>query len=187
MGNRGILHDENKNIVAPWKHKTWVTCKLEYQGRQRSPFSPGKYSELFFIDEATAFAAGHRPCAECRRARYNEFKDAWLKANADKATIANPAISEIDKILHKERTAARGQKGTYDMPFGQLPEGALIELAGNAFLFWRKRIFLWTFSGYQLGKQVLDPSARVTVLTPRSVVATFCQGFQPQIHQSAYS
>ena len=73
LGNRGILHDENKQIVAPWRHKAWVTCKLDFPGRHRAIFSPNNNSELFFLDEATAFSAGHRPCAECRKDRYNEF------------------------------------------------------------------------------------------------------------------
>jgi hypothetical protein len=76
MGNRGILHDAQRQIIAPWKHKAWVTCQLEFQGRRRAIFSPKNYSELFFFDEATAFSAGHRPCAECRRARYKAFKEA---------------------------------------------------------------------------------------------------------------
>lgn len=82
MGNRGILHDDGNRIVRPWAHKAWVTCLLEFNGVKRpKPFSPGNYSELFFMDEATAFAAGHRPCAHCQRARHREFKDSWVRAN----------------------------------------------------------------------------------------------------------
>jgi hypothetical protein len=87
LGNRGILHNEKKKIIAPWRHKAWVTCQLEFKGRKRQIFSPGSYSELFFLDEVTAFAAGHRPCAECRRDRYNEFKAAWLAMNLPGSSV----------------------------------------------------------------------------------------------------
>jgi len=76
MGNRGVLHNANKELKRQFKAKAWITCLLEFKGRQRELMSPNAYTELFFLDEATAFAAGHRPCAECRRARYNEFRDA---------------------------------------------------------------------------------------------------------------
>jgi hypothetical protein len=74
MGNRGVLHDEAKKIVSAWRSKRWITCALEFRGRRREVFAPHRYSELFFLDEATSLAAGHRPCAECRRNRYKEFR-----------------------------------------------------------------------------------------------------------------
>ena len=73
LGNRGIIHNDEKEIIAPFKIKGWVTCQLEFKGRKRELMAKGRYTELFFLDEATAFSAGHRPCAECRRTRYNEF------------------------------------------------------------------------------------------------------------------
>jgi hypothetical protein len=107
MGNRGILHDEQQ-IVRPWKHKAWVTCQLLFNGRQRKVFGPGTYSELFFLDEATALSAGHRPCGECRRQRFNEFKATWTQANTEgKATVA-----DIDRQLHQERAVRGGGKVT---------------------------------------------------------------------------
>jgi len=79
MGNRGVLHDDEKRIVAQWRGKRWITCLLNFRGRKREVFTPGRYSELFFLDEATAYAAGHRPCAECRREDFNRFRAAWVE------------------------------------------------------------------------------------------------------------
>ena len=101
MGNRGILHDDEKRIVAPWRLKRWITCALTFRGRKRQVFAPHRYSELFFLDEATSFAAGHRPCAECRRERYNEFRAAWFEANqaaisaSTAGFLAQPLIAAV--------------------------------------------------------------------------------------------
>src|SRR5512146_245181 len=107
MGNRGILHDDARRIVAPWRLKRWITCTLIFRGRQREVFAPRRYSELFFLDEATSFAAGHRPCAECRRERYNEFRAAWSAANTGDLLKQKAGADEIDRVLHAER-AIRG-------------------------------------------------------------------------------
>lgn len=130
LGNRGILHDANRNIVTAWKHKSWITCQLTFRGRRRQVFAPNRYSELFFLDEATAFAAGHRPCAECRRERYMEFKAAWLEANVGLSSKSLP-IAEIDKQLHSERTRRGGGKVTYKADFNSLPPGTFIERDGK--------------------------------------------------------
>ena len=82
MGNRGVLHNGKRELTRQFKTKAWIICLLEFKGRKRELMTPGRYTELFFLDEVTAFAAGHRPCAECRRKRYNEFRDAWQAANA---------------------------------------------------------------------------------------------------------
>ncbi|HEY0652814.1 MAG TPA: hypothetical protein VGD65_06790, partial [Chryseosolibacter sp.] len=81
MGNRGVIHNEQKQITRPFKHKAWITCVLEFKDRRRTVMSPGRWTELFFMDEATAFAAGHRPCFECRREDAKRFKECWLKGN----------------------------------------------------------------------------------------------------------
>jgi hypothetical protein len=96
MGNRGVLHDATRQIVRPWRLKAWILCRLEFKGRRRRVFAPARYSELFFLDEATAFAAGHRPCAECNRERFNQFKRAWR---------SGARAAEIDAALHAERIA----------------------------------------------------------------------------------
>ena len=107
MGNRGVLHNEQKKIIARWRGKAWMTCKLEFQGIRRKQFGSGTYSELFFMDEATASAAGHRPCADCRRDRFKEFKAAWIASNRDLLSTPQPSIAEIDSVIHAERAAKR--------------------------------------------------------------------------------
>ena len=168
MGNRGVLHDESKAIVAPWRVKRWITCALRFHGRHRQVFAPRRYSELFFLDEATAFAAGHRPCAECRRERYKEFRAAWgAAAGAD----------EIDAVLHAERVTPQGGKRTYQAELLELPVGTMVEVNGAPCLVRDGSLWPWSFSGY--GKPVRLKNQNVIVLTPRSIVRAFARGFQP--------
>lgn len=156
LGNRGILHNERKEIISPWKHKSWVTCELQFKGRKRDIFSQGTYSELFFLDEATALSAGHRPCAECRRARYNEFKAIWLKVNPQ---MESSSVDQIDKQLHKERAVRGGAKMKHCLKFEDLPEGAFIEIEGEAWLFWMGALKKWSPSGY-VSKILPPPGGR---------------------------
>ena len=186
LGNRGILHDENKKIVAPWRHKAWVTCKLDFPGRHRAIFSPNNYSELFFLDEATAFSAGHRPCAECRKDRYNEFKAAWCAANPEVAG-SKPPITQIDKKLHSERAIRGGNKVTYDEQFKNIPPGTFIDFEDAPHLFWLGQLYPWSHHGYGQPHSAPPESMQVRVLTPASIVATFRHGFKPQVHESARS
>jgi hypothetical protein len=101
MGNRGVLHDQQGNIRRQWQLKRWLVCVLQFRGRKRTVMSPGRYTELFMLDEATALAAGHRPCAECRRERFNAFRSAWRLARAADASSLPTAV-EIDNCLHGE-------------------------------------------------------------------------------------
>src|ERR1700733_13647396 len=101
MGNRGgVLHNSEREIVRPYKSRRWITCLLEFKGRHRIVMSERRYTELFFLDEATAFAAGHRPCAECRRERFNAFKEAW---RCSRGQAALPYADEMDLELHRAR------------------------------------------------------------------------------------
>lgn len=188
LGNRGILHDANRRIVAPWRHNAWVTCRLDFKGRHRAVFSPNRYSELFFLDEATAFSAGHRPCAECQRERYNEFKALWWSANLG-ATGSKPSITEIDKKLHAERTLRlRGSgQSNYSDQFQHVAAGTFIEIEGMPFLFWSKQLYPWSHFGYGRPQPVPPQSTQVRILTPASIVAMFHCGFKPQVHASARS
>jgi len=170
MGNRGVLHNEAKKIVAPWRGKRWITCVLEFRGRKRNVFTPGRYSELFFLDEATAYAAGHRPCAECRREDFKRFRAAW--------SGKKESVDDIDAVLHAERTGGR----TEEAAAGELPAGTFIDIGGRPFLIWDK-LFPWTFEGY--GAPVSMPRTKVRVLTPRSIVKLFRGGLRPQVHPSA--
>lgn len=187
LGNRGILHDAQQEIVAQWKSKGWVTCQLEFEGRKREVFSAGRYSQLFFLDEATAFSAGHRPCAECRRARHDKFKSAWVKANPGLVRTANPPIAEMDKVMHAERALRGGGKITFEAALADLPPGTFIELGGEAVLVWRRGLLRWSFAGYSGDQILLAPSTPVRVLTPASVVRVFRSGFVPTVHVSAES
>jgi hypothetical protein len=103
MGNRGILHDDHGNLgTAHWKHKNWIVCVLSFKGRKAKINGPGQYTQLFFCDEATAFAAGHRPCAECRRPDYRRYIQAWQRTHNLEAP---PRAAEIDNLLHQARVA----------------------------------------------------------------------------------
>lgn len=185
LGNRGILHDDRKAIVAKWRTKAWITCRLRYRGVHRKVFSPHTWSELFFLDEATAFAAGHRPCAYCRRQRYNEFKQAWLAANAGLVESPDRRVVLIDARLHAERITRQGGKASYVARFGDLPPGVFIALDDAAYLVWRNRLLPWSHHGYGRARPALHGDDQVQVLTPRSIVAMFGQGFRPQVHESA--
>jgi len=185
MGNRGILHDETGRIVVAWRLKRWITCVLSFRGRQRTVFAPRRYSELFFLDEATSFAAGHRPCAECRRERYNEFRAAWIEAHSDHAVPAKVGADDIDRVLHAERAIHGGGKKTWQARAGTLPPGAFIEFGGQPHLIWKGKLFPWTFAGYEDPVPASVATANVAVLTPQSIVRVFESGLTPQVHGSA--
>jgi len=186
MGNRGVLHDESKRIVAPWRLKRWITCTLRFKDRHRVVFTPRRWSELFFLDEATAFAAGHRPCAECRRGRFNEFRAAWRSVNADLLADDRASIDEIDKVLHVERAIRGGGKQTYTAQLGKLPPGTFIEYRNSPHLIWNGRLWPWTFNGYAAPTKAR--AAEVAVLTPKSIVRVFQSGLLlPQVHESVDS
>lgn len=187
LGNRGIVHNDQKEIVAAWRSKAWITCRLHYRGVHRAVFSPHTWSELFFLDEATAFSAGHRPCAYCRRDRYNEFKRAWCSTNAGLAGTANPCVTRIDARLHVERVARGGGKATWREQLGHLPMGTFVVLDGAPCLLWRGRLYPWSHQGYGNPLVSFGPEEHVRVLTPQSIVAMFRNGFQPQVDASAYA
>ena len=177
MGNRGgALHNDQREIVRPFKSRRWITCLLEFKGRHRSVMSPGRYTELFFLDEAVAFAAGHRPCAECRRERFNAFKNAW---NPNGSISAD----EIDAELHRSRIDKHGKKVTYDTSLNSLPNGCFVRINGSAYLVWDDALLLWRPEGY--AERVLRGSGTVRVLTPRPIVERFRQGDEPEFHRSA--
>jgi len=180
MGNRGSLHDDSGRITAPFRHRNWVCCLLEFKRRKRKLLQPGCYTELFFLDEAVALAAGHRPCAECRRADYNAFREAWAKATGSK-----PSAKAMDAALHEARIIPR-------LRAQRRHAGDLTELPDGTFIRWNKapalilgdRLLPWAPSGY--GPPVPRPaSGRVTVLTPAPTVAVLKAGYLPALHASA--
>jgi hypothetical protein len=187
LGNRGILHNERQQIMAPWRHKAWVTCKLEFKGRRRAVFAPRNYSELFFLDEATAFSAGHRPCGECRREKFKAFKAAWCTANRIPLQTPNPSIGLVDRQLHAERVVRGGGQVTYGEKIRNLPDGVFVSIEGNALLVWSAHLHTWTHHGYIQQQAIKASSTVVQVLTPKSVVAVFREGVEVQVHESADS
>jgi hypothetical protein len=183
MGNRGgALHNERREIVRPYVSRRWITCVLEFKGRWRSVMSPGRYTELFFLDEAVALAAGHRPCAECRRERFNAFRDAWIRSTGTQGGNV-PGADEIDTELHKARIDRRKGKVTYEAPLNSLPDGCFVSIDGSSYLVWDDRLPLWSPEGYQ--KDHRPNGLTVTVLTPEPIVRCLRQGYRPEIHKSA--
>ncbi|HKD18503.1 MAG TPA: hypothetical protein VKG23_11610, partial [Thermoanaerobaculia bacterium] len=146
MGNRGVLHDESRHVVAAWRTKRWITCVLSFRGRKREVFAPRRYSELFFLDEATSLSAGHRPCAECRRERYDEFCAAWAAAHGKAGE--RPRADDMDRVIHADRVERGGGKRTYEAALSSLPTGALVELDGRPGLVRDGRLLPWSFAGY---------------------------------------
>ncbi|HVX28597.1 MAG TPA: hypothetical protein VHB70_19765 [Parafilimonas sp.] len=180
MGNRGNLHNKEGKIVRAFKSKAWITCKLEFNGRKRHIMTPGFYTELFFLDEATAFAAGHRPCFECRREDYNRFKSAWLKGNPRYKFTDKTSIQEIDDIIHRERINRNGLKNTHTENNTDLPDGSFITENNHTYLLFKRHLYLWTPSGYTQCKR-FKAAGKSTVLTPASVLNAFRAGYTPQI------
>lgn len=184
MGNRGgNMHTDEKRLRSgrPWTNERWITCVLEFKGRHREVMSPGKYTELFFLDEATAFAAGHRPCAECRRADFRRFNDLWVQANRPEGYVLR-TVSEIDRQLHEERiVAGTRQQRTWRADAAALPSGTFVEWDGDALLVWDRALRRWTFEGYSDFRRL--PAGEVTVLTPESIVRTFTAGYRPNVRE----
>jgi len=189
MGNRGILHDERGRLgIARWRHPHWVTCVLEFKGRWRPVMQPHAYTELFFLDEATAFAAGHRPCGECRRPDYSRFLDAWAKATGSNRSKLRAVA--IDEIMHESRQIKRPglgsrEQGTWRADLASLPDGTFVRLAGDdhAWVVKGSGLLRWSHTGYDEKKK--RSRGRVEVLTPKVTVAAFRAGYRPMLHSSA--
>lgn len=180
MGNRGILHDDHRNIQRPYKLKAWITCVLEFRGRKRAVMSPHRYTELFFFDEATSFAAGHRPCFECRRKDFQRFKTHWLQGNPEYGFHEKTPIISIDEIIHRERIDRAKAKITFEESKDLIPDGVFVSYAGKPYLIFDNQMHEWSPFGYQ--RKVAVPHADfLTVLTPKSIVNTFRAGYLPQM------
>jgi hypothetical protein len=186
LGNRGLLHDPDQRIRRDWRLTRWIYCVLEFKGRHRRVMAPGRYTELFFLDEATSLAAGHRPCAECKRMRYNEFRTAWAAGNP-RALVADQLSAErIDHVLHADRLEGDGMKRSYQASLNDLPDGVFVTLEGardHAFLIQGDSLLAWSPGGYR-ERVARGMQERVSVLTPRSTVAAIRAGFVPQVHAS---
>jgi hypothetical protein len=186
MGNRGCLHDGARRIRRQYRTTPWIICVLSFRDRRRSVMAPGRYTELFFLDEAVALAAGHRPCAECQRDRYRQFRDHWALANTDLSGVAHPAAADLDRILHHGRIDAAGRQVTYMASLPDLPDGTFIagESAGEAYLVLREMLVPWAPGGYGRPRR-RSRAADSRVLTPHSVVRALAHGYRPMLHPSA--
>lgn len=183
LGNRGCLHDAQQQIRKLYLGKRWIICKLQFKNRHRMVMRPGLYTELFFLDEATALAAGHRPCAECSREQFDYFRILWAQANPRLAKSKKPPAPFLDNVLHRERITADNKKVLYEAPLSQLPNGSFISLSNDqqAYLVLDTALWLWSPQGY-LQKLTRKNDRLVQVLTPHSVVKTLAAGYRPALH-----
>ncbi|MCE7989773.1 MAG: hypothetical protein DYG89_52170 [Caldilinea sp. CFX5] len=186
MGNRGCLHDSQGNIRRAYQGKRWISCRLDFKNRRRAVMTPGQYTELFFLDEATALAAGHRPCAECQRERFNLFRVTWAAANPQLAGTATPTAGTIDNVLHAERLAKAPRPRLLLSELAQLPDGAFVAPVGedSAYLVLRGRLLRWSPFGYEKITE-LHRGTTVNLLTPPSIVQTLTAGYRAGLHLSA--
>lgn len=184
MGNRGCLHDEQRRIRRAFATRRWIICLLDFRCRHRTIMTPGRYTELFFLDEATALAAGHRPCAECQRDRYRLFREIWASANPNLVASRSPGADEIDRVLHGERLNEARGKLTYLAPLSQLPPGVMVsDENGIPFLVLKGSMRSWRPGGY--GPSIPKPKGvTVEVLTPKSVVRAIREGYPVSFHRS---
>ena len=186
MGNRGgRLHDPLAKMLTgrQWMNRRWIICRLSFKGRHREVWGPG-YTHLFFLDEVTALAAGHRPCAECRRLAANAFRAAFT---AGTGLPVGLRLDDLDRRLHGERVEGRGQAAAqprWRCDIDSLPDGAMIAKAGEALAVRGRKLLRWDPSGYAAARP--RPMAEtVIVLTPPSTVAALAAGYRPEWHPTA--
>jgi hypothetical protein len=177
-GNRGIIHDPATKTLLKrrWATRTWLLCVTEYKGTRREVMGGQSWTELFFLDEAIALAAGHRPCFLCRRPSAEAFCAAWARARGGKAPLA----AEIDAVLHGERLD-HGRKRLHAMPgpVSELPDGAVIAVAGEAYTLAQGRAFRWSAQGYEAAREIPRADG---LLTPPSTLLAIRAGYRPVLH-----
>src|SRR3954462_7568170 len=174
-GNRGILH-EGRDVVRFHQHDSWVTCSLEYKGLRREQWVPHRMTWLFFHDEAVSLAAGHRPCALCRRADYDRYRAAWVDATGSAASA-----KDMNRVLHGERIV-RGthRRRLHAAKAADLPDGVFVELDGTPHVLTGDAAVAWTHQGYA-APRTRPTSGSVTVITPPASVAVLRAGYVAQI------
>ena len=181
IGNRGIIHDPaTKTLLKKrWSSPAWITCVCEFRGWRRKVMGGRSWTELFFLDEATAFAAGHRPCFFCRRDDANRFRAAWEEGNGVKDVRAK----EIDAALHRERLD-RSKKRLHPLPVPvqELPDGAMVQAGIENFLIVEGKVLRWTMAGYRAAEHTID---HAMLLTPPSTLRAMAAGYRPVLHPSA--
>jgi hypothetical protein len=181
MGNRGgRFHTDAKMLTGRrWVSRQWICCVLDFRGRQRDVWGRF-YTELFFLDEPTALAAGHRPCFECRRADALRFAEAWRRAHRLRARPTAPAM---DAVLHEERLTGRAKR-LHRRAIESLPDGAFVALDDEAYAVRGRALLHWTPAGYD-ARRKRPRHGTVDVLTPPAILAALAAGFAPHWHPSA--
>lgn len=188
MGNRGNLcspGEEGPQITAYANGRRWIICVTHYQYEVLPLATLRNNTQLFFLDEATALAAGHRPCARCRREAYQSFQDAWARAHPEQS---KPDANAMDSALHQERNLAADQNRTHAMPLAQVPDGSVVRWQHQPALVYGGWLQHWSFAGYSAVQKLSKTAAasEVPVLTPASTVAVLAAGYPPQIHPTAH-
>lgn len=183
MGNRGILEPPSIADALPYSSHRWVICTLQSKGRTVR-FADGgvKYTKLFFLDEASALAAGHRPCAQCSPKQYRAFKAAWVSANTEQGLSVDSPIADIDRVLHGERAMGHAKR-RYDAVADELPDGAIFAVGDQAYLVWNGGHRRWSFAGYS-APEPAPFKGHVQVLTPHSIVRML-RTYAVRVHASA--
>lgn len=182
-GNRGCIVDKDGKIARRFKEIRWIICVLDFKNRRHPMMAPGLYTGLFFLDEATALAAGHRPCAECQRDRFELFRTHWATANPDEAKSDKPLAPVMDAVLHQERIGTRRLIDSTD----GLPDGTFVTDNGtDAYLLVKAKLFRWTPGGY-LNDERRKFDSPLKVLTPNSMVKALAGGYPVAIHESAFA
>jgi len=180
MGNRGRLHRGRgtRDIVRNHATKAWITCLLSFRGRRVAQWEPNRYTPLFFLDEPVALAAGHRPCAECRRADYNLYRDLWAQTHGG----ATPYVKDMDEPLHRERTGRTEVRMLWD----SLPDGAFVATDSGPAVVVDDHLAVWDRRSNSYAAKLRIPAAgAATVLTPPSTVEILRAGYPVQIDDSA--
>jgi hypothetical protein len=180
-GNRGIIHDPATKTLLNrrWSSKAWLTCTCEFRGRRRDVMGTRSWTELFFLDEAAALAAGHRPCFYCRRADANAFRAAWQRGNG----VSGVHAPDIDEALHTERLNGKAKRlHAVPMPLEKLPDGVMVQAGAESYLIARGRALLWTWDGY---REAATPPRDAALLTPPSALRALAVGYRPLLHPSA--
>ncbi|MDP3691685.1 hypothetical protein [Bradyrhizobium sp.] len=179
-GNRGIIHDPaTRTLTRRWAGQAWLTCVCDFRGRRRVVMGGRSWTELFFLDEATALAAGHRPCFYCRRDDAVRFREAWERGNG----VVRPSAREVDATLHRERLdGAAKRRHELPMPPDKLPDGAMLQEGAQIYLILQGRAQLWSHAGYREADHDFE-GARL--LTPPSTLRAMTAGYVPVLHPSA--
>jgi len=181
MGNRGgCFHTEDRTLKPThWKTRQWITCVLEFKDRRRALMSDGTYTELFFLDEATALAAGHRPCYECRYADAKRFREALVRSGVFQY---RPKASDLsDAIAGEIQAVLKGKSEREMIETADLPDGAMFTTGSAAYLKWQGLAHAWHFSGYGAPSELPEQSIR---LTPHITCHALEHGYVPALHPS---